>query len=88
MAPIITNVLPSWVVMLAGAVAVALFAPQESHVQGLVAVLAAAIVVAFVLQIAVYRGEGLVSRLSLALTGNVFITAVVAIVFQVLAQLE
>jgi len=45
-------------------------------------------VVAFVLQIAVYRGEGLVSRLSLALTGNVVITALFAIVFQVLAQLE
>jgi hypothetical protein len=51
-------------------------------------VLAAAIVVAFVLQIAFYRAEGLVSRLSLALTGNVVITAAFAIVFQVLAQIQ
>ena len=88
MAPILTNVLPAWVVMLAGALAVTVFAPEGSLFQGLVAVLAAAIVVAFVLQIALYRAEGLVSRLSLALTGNVVITAAFAIVFQVLAQIQ
>ena len=88
MAPILTNVLPAWVVMLAGALAVTVFAPEGSLFQGLVAVLAAAIVVAFVLQIACYRAEGLVSRLSLALTGNVVITAAFAIVFQVLAQIQ
>jgi hypothetical protein len=88
MAPILTNVLPAWVVMLAGALAVTVFAPEGSLFRGLVAVLAAAIVVAFVLQIAFYRAEGLVSRLSLALTGNVVITAAFAIVFQVLAQIQ
>lgn len=41
--------------MLAGALAVAVFAPEGSLFQGLVAVLAAAIVVAFVLQIAFYQ---------------------------------
>ena len=88
MAPILTNVLPAWVVMLAGALAVTVFAPEGSLFQGLVAVLAAAIVVALVLQIDFYRAEGLVSRLSLALTGNVVITAAFAIVFQVLAQIQ
>jgi len=53
-----------------------------------VAVLAAAIVVAMVLQIVVYRAEGLVSRLSLALTGNVLLTLVFAVAFQVWSQVE
>jgi len=40
------------------------------------------------LQVAFYRPEGLVSRLSLALTGNVLITALFAVAFVVLSVVD
>jgi preprotein translocase subunit SecD len=63
-------------------------APTESLISGLVAVLAAAVVVAMVLQILVYREQGLVSRLSLALTGNVLLTLGFAVAFHLVGPLE
>jgi preprotein translocase subunit SecD len=74
--------------MAVGSLWVAFLPSPDSRISGLVAVLAAAIVVAMVLQIVVYRAEGLVSRLSLALTGNVLLTLVFAVAFQVWSQVE
>jgi preprotein translocase subunit SecD len=88
MVPVITNVVPSWVVMAFGATLVALLMPRQFFVSGLIGVLAIAIVIAFVLQVAFYRREGLVSRLSLALTGNVLITALFAVAFVVLGAVD
>jgi hypothetical protein len=88
MAPVITNVVPSWAVMACGATLVAILMPPQDFPSGLIGVLAIAVVVAFVLQVAFYRPEGLVSRLSLALTGNVLITALFAVAFVVLSVVD
>jgi hypothetical protein len=54
----------------------------------MVAVLAASILMAFVLQVVAYQSGGLVGRLSLALTGSVLLTALAAVVFQVLSVVD
>jgi hypothetical protein len=54
----------------------------------MVAVLAASLLMAFILQVVAYHREGLVSRLSLALTGSVLLTAAAAVVFQVLSVVD
>jgi predicted membrane-bound mannosyltransferase len=54
----------------------------------MVAVLAASVVVSFILQVAFYRPDALVSRLSIALTGSVLLTAIAAVVFQVLSVVD
>ena len=88
MAPLLTNVVPSWGVMVLGGLFLLVAAPTESLISGLVAVLAAAVVVAMVLQILVYREQGLVSRLSLALTGNVLLTLGFAVAFHLVGPLQ
>ena len=88
MAPLLTNVLPSWAVMALGGAFLVATAPAENVISGLVAVLAASVVVAMALQVLVYREEGLVSRLSLALTGNVLLALSFAVVFQMVSQVE
>ena len=88
MAPMLTNVVPSWGVMAVGGLLLFLTAPTNPHTGGLVAVLAASVVVAMALQVLVYREEGLVSRLSLALTGNVLLTIGFAVVFEIASQLQ
>ena len=88
MAPLLTNVVPSWGVMVLGGLFLLVAAPTESLVSGLVAVLAAAVVVAMVLQILVYREQGLVSRLSLALTGNVLLTLGFAVAFHLVGPVQ
>ena len=88
MAPLLTNVVPSWGVMVLGGFFLLVAAPTESLVSGLVAVLAAAVVVAMVLQILVYREQGLVSRLSLALTGNVLLTLGFAVAFHLVGPVQ
>jgi len=88
MAPILTNVAPSWGVMVLGGFFLLVATPTESLISGLVAVLAAAVVVAMVLQILVYREQGLVSRLSLALTGNVLLTLGFAVAFQLVGPIQ
>ena len=88
MAPLLTNVVPSWGVMVLGGLFLLVAAPTESLISGLVAVLAAAVVVAMVLQILVYREQALVSRLSLALTGNVLLTLGFAVAFQLMGPVQ
>ena len=88
MAPLLTNVVPSWAVMALGGLFLVATARSETVISGLVAVLAASVVVAMALQVLVYREEGLVSRLSLALTGNVLLTLSFAVVFQMVSQVE
>ena len=74
--------------MILGGLFLVVVAPTESLVPGLVAVLAAAVVVAMVLQILVYREQGLVSRLSLALTGNVLLTLGFAVAFHLVGPVQ
>ena len=60
----------------------------NQRVASMVAVLAASLVMAFVVQVVAYTKEGLVSRLSLAVTGSVLLTAGAAMVFQVLTVVD
>ncbi len=84
----LSNVVPVWVVTAVGVVVVGLSVDVNQRVASMVAVLAASLVMAFVVQVVAYTKEGLVSRLSLAITGSVLLTAAAAMVFQVLTVVD
>ena len=88
MAHFFSNVVPVWVVTALGVVVVALVVSVDNRVASMVAVLATSLLVAFILQVVAYQSEGLVSRLSLAVTGSVLITALATVVFQVLSVVD
>ena len=88
MAHVVSNVIPVWVVTALGVVIVGLVVEVDQRVASMVAVLAASLLMAFALQVVAYHKEGLVSRLSLALTGSVLLTAAAAVVFQVLSVVD
>ena len=88
MAHFLSNVVPVWVVTAVGVVVVGLSVDVNQRVASMVAVLAASLVMAFVVQVVAYTKEGLVSRLSLAITGSVLLTAAAAMVFQVLTVVD
>jgi len=83
-----SNVVPVWVVTAVGVVVVGFVVDVDGRVASMVAVLAASLLMAFIVQVVVYHREGLVSRLSLAITGSVLLTAVAAVVFQVLSVVD
>jgi hypothetical protein len=84
----LSNVVPVWIVTAVGVVVVGLSVDVNQRVASMVAVLAASLVMAFVVQVVAYTKEGLVSRLSLAITGSVLLTAGAAMVFQVLTVVD
>ncbi|HAA79309.1 MAG: hypothetical protein QNL53_00140 [Microbacteriaceae bacterium] len=88
MAHFFSNVVPVWVVTALGVVVVALAVSVDNRVASMVAVLATSLLVAFILQVVAYQSEGLVSRLSLAVTGSVLLTALATVVFQVLSVVD
>jgi hypothetical protein len=88
MAHFFSNVVPVWVVTALGVVVVALVVSVDNRVASMVAVLATSLLVAFILQVVAYQSEGLVSRLSLAVTGSVLLTALATVVFQVLSVVD
>ena len=67
---------------------VGVFVSVDNRVASMVAVLAASLLMAFILQVVAYRSDGLVSRLSLAITGSALLTAGAAVVFQVLSVVD
>ncbi|MEO6532318.1 MAG: hypothetical protein ABIO06_01965 [Pseudolysinimonas sp.] len=69
------SVVPVWVVALAGAVAVAVFAPSSS-LTWLPLVLAGSLLVTMAIQLALQRKEGLVTRMMASLGGALVICAV------------
>jgi hypothetical protein len=87
-AHVMSNVIPVWIVTAVGVVVVGFVVDVDSRVASMVAVLAASLLMAFILQVVAYHKEGLVSRLSLALTGSVLLTAGAAVVFQVLSVVD
>lgn len=87
-AKFLVNVVPVWVVTALGVILVGGIVSVDERVFALVAVLAGSLIFSFLLQVVAYRSEGLVSRLSLAITGSVLITAAAAVVFQVLSVVE
>lgn len=82
------NVVPVWLVTALGVVLVGVFVTVDNRVASMVAVLAASLLMAFILQVVAYRSDGLVSRLSLAITGSALLTAGAAVVFQVLSVVD
>lgn len=84
----VSNVVPVWIVTAVSVVVVGFVVDVDSRVASMVAVLAASLLMAFIVQVVAYHREGLVSRLSLAITGSVLLTAVGAIVFQVLSVVD
>jgi hypothetical protein len=84
----LVNVVPVWAVTALGVWLVGVFVSVDNRVASMVAVLAASLLMAFILQLVAYRSEGLVSRLSLAITGSALLTAVAAVVFQVLTVVD
>lgn len=88
MAKFFINVVPVWVVTALGVIFVGLTVSVDNRVASLVAVLAASLLMAFIIQVVAYTQEGLVSRLSLAITGSVLLTALAAVVFQVLSVVD
>jgi hypothetical protein len=87
-AHVVSNVIPVWVVTALGVIIVGFTVDVDQRVASMVAVLAASLLMAFILQVVAYHKEGLVSRLSLALTGSVLLTAAAAVVFQVLSVVD
>lgn len=80
--------MPVWVVTALGVVLVGVMIDAHNRVASMVAVLAASLLMAFVLQVVAYRSEGLVRRLSLAITGSALLTSAAAVVFQVLTVVD
>jgi len=74
------SVIPVWVAALAGAVVVGVVAPDSAFVW-LPVVMAAAILLTFVIQLGVSRKEGLVSRIVASLAGalGILVVATVAL---------
>jgi len=87
-AKFLVNVVPVWLVTALGVILVGILVSVDERVFSMVAVLAGSLLFAFVLQVVAYRSDGLVSRLSLAITGSVLLTAGAAVVFQVLSVVE
>tara|TARA_B110000977_G_scaffold162713_1_gene208326 strand:- start:869 stop:1135 length:267 start_codon:yes stop_codon:yes gene_type:complete len=88
MAHFLSNVVPVWIVTALGVVVVGLVVSVDNRVASMVAVLAISLLMAFILQVVAYQSEGLVSRLSLAVTGSVLLTALATVVFQVLSVVD
>ena len=84
----LVNVVPVWFVTALGVVLVGVFVSVDNRVASMVAVLAASLLMAFFLQVVAYRSDGLVSRLSLAITGSALLTGAAAVVFQVLSVVD
>jgi hypothetical protein len=82
------NVVPVWVVTALGVVLVGVGIDADNRVASMVAVLAASLLMAFILQVVAYRSDGLVRRLSLAITGSALLTSAAAVVFQVLTVVD
>ena len=69
------SILPVWLAAAAGAVIVGLFAPDAAFTW-LPVVMAGAILLTFVIQLALQRKEGLVSRVAASVGGAVVVLAV------------
>lgn len=80
--------MPVWVVTALGVVLVGVGVDADNRVASMVAVLAASLLMAFILQVVAYRSDGLVRRLSLAITGSALLTSAAAVVFQVLTVVD
>jgi hypothetical protein len=87
-AALLRNVVPVWLFTALGVVVVGFVVDVDARVPSMVAVLGASLLIAFLIQVVLFRKEGLVNRLSLAVTGSVLLTAAAAVVFHVLSVVD
>ena len=83
-----THVVPVWFVTAFGVIWVGFTVSEDNRVGSLVAILAASVLASFVLQIVAYRSGGLVSRLTLAVTGSTVLTLSASLVFAVISVVD
>ena len=82
------NVVPVWAITAIGVGLVGFLVSEDNRVASMVAVLAGSLLMAFILQVGAHQSEGLVRRLSWATTGSALLTALAALVFQVLSVVD
>jgi hypothetical protein len=87
-AKLLINVVPVWAITAIGVGWVGFLVSEDNRVASMVAVLAGSLLMAFILQVGAYQSEGLVRRLSWATTGSALLTALAAVVFQVLSVVD
>lgn len=83
-----THVVPVWVFSAVGIILVSIGVSEDRRVAAMVAVLAASVLMSFVLQVVAYQPGGLVSRLSWAAAGSVALAAVGAVLFLIQTVVE
>jgi hypothetical protein len=88
MARLWTHIVPVWLVTAIGVIIVGLTVSEERRITSMVAVLAASVLVSFVIQVVAYQSGGLVKRLSLAVSGSAILTMVASVVFAVLSVVD
>jgi hypothetical protein len=87
-AKLLINVVPVWAITAIGVGLVGFLVSEDNRVASMVAVLAGSLLMAFILQVGADQSEGLVRRLSWATTGSALLTALAAVVFQVLSVVD
>ena len=76
----LASIVPVWILVLAAAVVIAVATPGFEYFTWLPIVLAASIVLTFLIQLSIRRKEGFVGRLSLSGLGALVILTVVTVV--------
>ena len=81
----LVTTIPVWIVAVIGAVAVTVFTDGNHYLIWLPLVLAATIILTFVLQLATREKDGLVDRTMLSLSGSLIVLAVTTAVLSLLS---
>jgi hypothetical protein len=81
------SIVPVWILALVGVLLVAVFAAPGDYVDWLPIVLAGAVVVTFVIQLAVPRKTGFVGRATISVCGVVVLLALATVVLAALSSL-
>jgi len=80
----LNSIVPVWVAVLLGTIAVGLFSSRDEHFTWLAIVLAGGVILTFVAQLIVPVKEGLVLRVMTSIGGSVLILAVATALLAVL----
>ncbi|MBH0129758.1 hypothetical protein [Salinibacterium sp. NK8237] len=75
------SVVPVWALSLIGAVIIGVFEPSELRITWLAIVLAACVILTFVIQLIIHRKEGFVARATASMVGALFIVAAATAIF-------
>ncbi|MBH0116265.1 hypothetical protein I6E52_05350 [Salinibacterium sp. NG253] len=78
------SVVPVWALSLIGAVIIGVFEAPELRVTWLAIVLAACVILTFVIQLIIHRKEGFVARATASMVGALAIVAAATAIFAVI----